>query len=47
MPALIVKSEFVRSDALKSQMEYAGVKPFAPLAGGVTVFKASDKVDEV
>ena len=47
MPALIVKSEFVRNDALKSQIEYAGVKPFAPLAGGVTVFKASEKVDEV
>ena len=47
MPALIVKSEFVRNDALKSQIEYAGVKPFAPLVGGVTVFKASEKVDEV
>ena len=47
MPALIVKREFVLNDALKSQMEYAGVKPFAPLAGGVTVFKASEKVDDV
>ena len=47
MPALIVKSEFVRNDALKSQIEYAGVKPFAPLGGGVTVFKASEKVEEV
>ena len=47
MPALIVKSEFVRKDALKSQIEYAGVKPFAPFAGGVTVFKASEKVEEV
>jgi hypothetical protein len=47
MPALIVKKELARKDALKSQIEYAGVKPFAPLAGGVTVFKASEKVDEV
>ena len=47
MPALTVKREFVRNDALKSQVEYAGVKPFAPFAGGVTVFKASEKVDVV
>ena len=47
MPVLIVKREFVRNDALKSQIEYAGVKPFAPLDGGVSVFKASEKVDEV
>ena len=47
MPVLIVKNEFARRDALKSQMEYAGVKPLAPLAGGVIVFKASENVDEV
>lgn len=47
MPALIVKREFVFNDALKSQIEYAGVKPFEPLVGGDTVFKASEKIDEV
>jgi hypothetical protein len=47
MPALNVKSEFVRNEALKSQIEYEGVKPLAPLAGGVTVFRGSEKVDEV
>lgn len=35
------------SEALKSNIEYAGVKPFAPLAGTSPVFNASEKVDEV
>ena len=43
----MVKNEFIFNDVLKSQMEYAGVNPFAPFAGGVTVFKGSEKVDEV
>jgi hypothetical protein len=47
IPALIVKKEFALNEVLKSQVEYPGVKPFAPFGGGVTVFKGSENVDEV
>jgi len=47
IPTLKVKKEFVFNVALKPQTEYLGVKPFAPFTGGVTVFKASKKVELV
>lgn len=47
MPALTFKKEVTLSEELKSKIEYAGVNPIAPLGGGVRVFTASEKVEEV
>lgn len=43
IPARMLRKVLVFKDALKSQTEYAGVIPLAPLAGGTTVFNASEK----